>query len=232
MRKKLSICLLLMLILTGCRSPLHQNTVIDWVDFVKWNGVEYDGIFNGVLADERFLDKKIGEVKFQVADHVSDPEYKTKDGDAAFHKKGTPIYSIKGEPNIIALKSSDSIKGYSVYYSREGKKYRWLFQDMPVEKVNKVEIYQLHPSNTIERLAELNNSEQLSHFIQIFKNSKESPNFQPNIEKGDPLFYQVVFYKDEAIAHLQNLQYDGYTYYWFPNETATLSNEIEAFFPK
>src|SRR3954467_12899179 len=119
MRKTFSLCLLVMFILVGCRSPLPQNVVIDWVDFVKWNGVEYDGIFNGVLADESFLDKKIGEVKFRVADHVSDPEYKTKDGDAAFHEKGTPIYSIKGEPNIIAVKSSDAIKGYSVYYSRE-----------------------------------------------------------------------------------------------------------------
>ncbi|MEH7098149.1 hypothetical protein [Neobacillus vireti] len=231
MRKLLSVCLLLMLSLTGCRSPLHQDTVIDWVDFVKWNGVEYDGIFNGVLADKRFLDKKIGEVKFQVADHVSDPEYKTKDGDAAFHEKGTPIYSIKGEPNIIALKSSDSINGYSVYYSRESKKYRWLFQDMPVEKVNKIEIYQLKPANTKGRLTELNNSVQISHFIQFFKNSKESPNFEPNTEKGDPLFYQVVFYTGEAIACLQNLQYDGYTYYWFPNETAIISNDIQAFFP-
>lgn len=231
MRKIFSLCLLVMFILIGCRSPLHQNVVIDWVDFVKWNGVEYDGIFNGVLADESFLDKKIGEVKFRVADHVSDPEYKTKDGDAAFHEKGTPIYSIKGEPNIIAVKSSDAIRGYSVYYSREGKKYRWLFQDMPVEKVNKIEIYQLQPSNTMERLTELNNSEQISHFIQLFKNSKESPNFQPNTEKGDPLFYRVVFYTDEAIAYLQNMQYDGYAYYWFPNETAILSNEIQAFLP-
>jgi hypothetical protein len=52
------------------------------------------------------------------------------------------------------------------------------------------------------------------------------------LKLGDPLFYQVVFYTGEAIAYLQNLQYDGYTYYWFSNETATLSNEIQAFFLK
>lgn len=47
--------------------------MIVWVDFIKWNGIEFDGIHSGVLANKKFLDKKIGEVKFKVADNVTNP---------------------------------------------------------------------------------------------------------------------------------------------------------------
>ncbi|MEH7121131.1 hypothetical protein V7128_27540 [Neobacillus vireti] len=232
MKKTFSLCLLITFILAGCSSPLHHNTVIDWVDFVKWDGKEYDGISGGVLANESFLGEKIGEVKFKVADNVEGPEYKTKDGDAAFHEKGTPIYTVKGQPNIMAVKSSDAIHGYRVYYPREGQRDQWSFQDMPISQVNQIEIYQLLPQGGLKLINDITNSEQTAHLIQLFKNSKDSPNFQPNTEKGDPVNYQVVFYTGEPIAYMQNVQFDGYTYYWFPNETSLLPNEIQNFFPE
>ncbi|MDR4947372.1 hypothetical protein [Neobacillus cucumis] len=231
MRKTFCLVFLFMFILAGCNS-FHQNAIIDWVDFVKWDGIEYDGIYNGVLADESYINKKIGEVKFKVADNVSDPEYKLKNGDAAFHKKGTPIYSIKDNTDIIAVKSTLAINGYSVYFSREGQKKHWRFQDMPIDQVNKMEIYLVQPSNTRKLLSQIKSSDQINRFIQILKNSKDSPHFQPNVEKGDPLYYQIVFYTGEPIAYLQSLQFDGTTYYWFPDDTAVLSNEIQEFLPK
>ena len=70
MKKTVSLCLLITFILAGCSSPLHHNIVIDWVDFVKWDGKEYDGISGRVIANESFLGEKIGGVKFKVADNV------------------------------------------------------------------------------------------------------------------------------------------------------------------
>ena len=53
--------LLLILFLTGCQAP---QTVIDWVDFVKWDGKQYESIYQGVIADEEKIGEEIGEVKF------------------------------------------------------------------------------------------------------------------------------------------------------------------------
>jgi hypothetical protein len=57
--KKWGLFIILLIVLTGCRStPFDGHSVIDWVDFIKWDCIEYDGIYSGVLADEKY----IGEV--------------------------------------------------------------------------------------------------------------------------------------------------------------------------
>lgn len=38
MRKTICLIFLFMFILAGCNS-FHQNAMIDWVDFVKWDGI-------------------------------------------------------------------------------------------------------------------------------------------------------------------------------------------------
>lgn len=230
MRKSLSLLILLVIILSGCQA-IGQNTIIDWVDFIKWDGKEYDGIYSGVITDEKYIGKKLGEVKFKVADNVSDLEYKTKDGDAAFHEKGTEIFTIKGLPNLIAVKSDRNINGYALYYSRDEEKDKWHFQDMPIEKVNRIEIYQGYTPDSTKGIKEVKSPKQVSQFLQILKTSKDSPNFQPNMEKGDPENYQMIFYTGEPVAYKFDLQFDGHTYFWFPSEPSILSNEIHAFIP-
>ncbi|WP_042355668.1 hypothetical protein [Bacillus rubiinfantis] len=43
----------ILLLLTGCQG--HTQTIINWVDFIKSNGKSYEGIYSGVLADEKFI---------------------------------------------------------------------------------------------------------------------------------------------------------------------------------
>jgi hypothetical protein len=230
MRKSFSLFILLVIILSGCQT-LGHNAIIDWVDFIKWDGKEYDGIYSGVIADEKYIGKKLGEVKFKVADNVSDPEYKTKDGDAASHEKGTEIFTIKGLPNLIAVKSDRNINGYALYFSRDEEKDKWQYQDMPIEKVNRIEIYQGYTPDSTKGIKEVKSPEQVRLFLQILKTSKESPNFQPNMEKGDPENYQMILYTGEPVAYKFDLQFDGHTYFWFPSEPSILSNEIQKFIP-
>ncbi|WP_066062986.1 hypothetical protein [Neobacillus soli] len=233
MRKISSLFILLMMILTGCQTgTLNHQTVIDWIDFIKWNGKMYDGIYTGALADEKYIGEKLGEVNFKVADNITDTDYKIKNGDAAFHEKGTNFFTIKGSPNLIAVKSFRAINGYAIYYSRDDSGYKWQFKNMPIEKVNRVEIYPAYTSEAPERIAEIKNPEQISHFLQILKDSKESPNFEPNTEKGDPDYYYMVLYTVDPVAYKFDLLFDGHTYYWYLAEPSILSNDIQAFFPK
>jgi hypothetical protein len=233
MKKVLSMFVILVLIIiSGCRyAPFGSQSVIDWVDFIKWNGKEYDGINTAVLADEKYLGEKLGEVKFKVADNVTNPHYKIRNGDAAFHEKGTEIFSIKGQPQLIAVKSSREINGYKVYFSRDETDYKWHFKDLQIEKVNRIELFQSYTPNGNKQILELKNPYKINDFLDILKTSEENPNFQPNTEKGDPLFYELVLYTEEPLAYKYSMQHDGHTYYWYPWDTFILSDAIKKFLP-
>ncbi|QCJ42664.1 hypothetical protein FAY30_12505 [Bacillus sp. S3] len=230
MRRFTSLFIVLMIILTGCRSsPFGQHVQIDWVDFIKWNGKTYDGIYNGALADAKYIGEKLGEVKFKVADHVTDPEYKLKNGDAAFHDKGTGIYAIKEEPHLIAVKSARAINGYQIYFSRDDLRNQLQFQDMPMEKVSRIEIFQAY-TDTPKPIAVITQPK-VSQFLQLLNNSQAAPNFEPNTENGDPVYNHMVFYTGDAIAYMYDINFDGHTYFWHPDVTAILSSEMKDFIP-
>ncbi|MFB7142696.1 hypothetical protein ACFCYN_24170 [Gottfriedia sp. NPDC056225] len=224
--------LFLPLLLVGCNSTQSGNdSIIDWVDFVKFNGVEYYGINSGILSNENLIGDKLGEVKFRVADHITNPSYQIKDGDAAFHEKGTAIYSIKGYNDFLALKDKSTIHGFRVYYAKDKTDYKWNFKNVALDKVNLIEIYQSHESN-IRKISDLKDKEKLDDFLNILKTSKEDVNFQPNIKNGAPIYYDLVLYTDEPIAYKFDIQFDGANYYWNPWDTAILSKEIKEFIPK
>ncbi|WP_428912212.1 hypothetical protein [Niallia sp. Krafla_26] len=228
--KKLSLFIFILLLLTGCRStPFDAQSEIDWVDFIKWDGKEYDGIHSGVLADNRYVGEKMGTIKFKMADNVTNQSYKIRNGDAAFHEKGTEIFKIKDQPNLIAVKSVHSINGYNVYFARDDIEYRWHFKDMPIEKVKRIEIYQAYTPEGNKLISTLTKSEEVKNFIQLLVNSETNPDFQPNTERGDPIFYEMVFYTEEPIAYKYSMQFDGYTYFWHPWDTSILSDDIKIY---
>jgi hypothetical protein len=228
--KKLTVFVFIILFLAGCRhAPFGPQATIDWVDFIKVEGVMYDGVYSGVLADDKYIGEKIGEVKFRVADNVTNPNYKVKNGDAAFHEKGTEIFAIKGQPGFLAVKSAGEINGYNVYYSRDVTEFRWHFKDMPQEKVQRIEIYQLYTAEGTKRIIDISEPEKIQEFLQLLNSSEKNSTFSPNTEKGDPLYYEAVFYTDEPVAYKQGIQFDGHTYFWHPWDTSILDDRMEEF---
>ncbi len=221
---------LILLFITGCRPSAYMGgSKIDWVDFVKFNGNEYQLIHTGTLADMDDVGESIGTVKFKVADHVKNPNYKIRDGDAAFHEKGTEIFEIKDHPHLIAVKNTQVINGYQVYFSSDAIEYQWHFKDMPIEKVGLIEIYLSEPLENEQLIASLSKNEDINRFLQILNEGKENPDFHPNLEKTDPIFYEMVFYTEGPIAYKYNLQFDGESYYWHPWDTSILSDEVKTF---
>jgi hypothetical protein len=99
------VILLLCIILSciGCSKPstIHTSVAIDWVDFIKFNGIRYLAVsdtstIKGASFTQSDLGPVFGKVKHKLEVTVHDPNYQAQDGDAARLDVGTSVYSIKG----------------------------------------------------------------------------------------------------------------------------------------
>jgi hypothetical protein len=91
----LALLLTLLLPLVGCMDERPLISMIDWVDFIKFNDIMYHRETQSVSVNESNL-SPYDEIKFKIADNVNNPAYKSKNGDAAYLEKGTQVYSITG----------------------------------------------------------------------------------------------------------------------------------------
>ena len=99
MMMRSAVGLLALLFITGCQLPGSTtcNTSIDWVNFIQVGSTQYvAGPGWSVALQESDLGPVMAKVKFKVSGNVCDPNYKLKDGDAAFLDSGTEIYQVNG----------------------------------------------------------------------------------------------------------------------------------------
>lgn len=89
-------------------------TKIDWVDCVQINNKKYGSSYNRTPIEASLVGKRIGKVKFNVSESVSNPSYRFRNGDATFLEVGTEIYSLPSETNAIAVKIGEQ---YYIYKS-------------------------------------------------------------------------------------------------------------------
>ena len=74
------------------------NAQIDWVNFIQVGSTQYvAGPQSPTVLQESELGPVYAHVKFKVSGNVCDPNYRLKDGDAAFLDAGTPIYQVIGQ---------------------------------------------------------------------------------------------------------------------------------------
>jgi hypothetical protein len=96
-----------LLLLGACQLPGFSsgcNAQIDWVNFIQIGSTQYvAGPQSRTLLQESDLGPVYAYVKFKVSGNVCDPNYRLKDGDAAFLDIGTPIYQINGQPPAVEL---------------------------------------------------------------------------------------------------------------------------------
>lgn len=227
--KKTCILFICVLFLVSCNSISQpfSHTIIDWVDFVKINGKEYDALYSVIIADPKNIGEKVGEVKFKVSDNVSNPSYRTKDGDAAFWNKGTEIFSVIDREDLIAIQDKSSVNGYRIYYSRsEDSNFNFHYKDINLETIKKIELYD---GNTI-LINTLEDEKDINDLLSILNEGTVSSSFSPNTTHGDPATYQIVLYGEEKIGYYYSLFFDGNVWFWHPWDTSIVSNEIELYF--
>ncbi len=119
----LVVALLLASLLAGCSltSPLTTtNVIIDWVDFVQFNGVTYlRSIENGAPLQEADIGAQYATVRFKLSGNVDDPSYHPKDGDAAFLEPGTIMYEVHGYSPTVRL--ATHVDGQIALYEAKAK---------------------------------------------------------------------------------------------------------------
>jgi hypothetical protein len=91
------------LVLTAACQPLGSSSSctaqIDWVNFIQVGSTQYvAGPQSPTVLQESDLGPVYAHVKFKVSGNVCNPNYRLKDGDAAFLDVGTPIYQVIGQP--------------------------------------------------------------------------------------------------------------------------------------
>ena len=77
---------------------------ISWADCVQINNIKYISNLKRTPVELSLVDKKIGEVKFNVSKNVHNVHYGFRNGDATILKVGTEIYSLKSDNNAITVK--------------------------------------------------------------------------------------------------------------------------------
>lgn len=205
------------------------QTVIDWVDFVKLNGKNYTGLYDAVIQEPSDItDVVVGTVKFKVADHVTNTNYKTRDGDAAFLEIGTSLYKVKGYDNneIIAVKDSQRIGGYKLYVQDDDvRSIRKHYMDLDRSRVEHIELYhngETKPFNVLK-------DQDVKTFIQYLDTGQDSPDYMAKTQDGDPAFYEMVFYIDGPFAYMYNILDDGEQVYFHPWDTRLVSPNIRQY---
>jgi hypothetical protein len=218
---------------SGCSrlidNPFQGKAVIDWVDFVKLNGYTYTGLYNRTLQDPGLVtDRAAGEVKFKVADVVTNPNYRTKDGDAAFLEMGTKLYEVEGFAvhELIAVHDEHRTGGYRLY-AEEGfaETIDHHYRDMPKDKIERVELFRSNETKPFRALT----GDEKARFVELLETGTDKSNFQPDPSGGDPVHYKMMFYTDEPLAYVYDLFDDGRQVFFHPWDTRVVDAEIRPF---
>src|SRR5690625_2050621 len=229
--RRLFLAILLLITFTACQSvelPEAEESHIDieWVDFVKIDDQQYSVIYTAAIADESYIGHEIAKTEFKVSENVTDPHYQVKNGDAAYWEKGTPIYDVLGQEGMIAIKDEDEVNSYRLYQA-DGLDDNWQFDKVNRDALTEVEIYECYMDPKL--VQSLTGESEIKRLLEVLDEGEENIEFEPNIDNGDPEIYWLVFYTKEVVALYFQMSYDGETWYWYPHEQETLSDEIETY---
>lgn len=232
--KKVFVLCLCSILLMACHKTLsqqesrHQHTIIDWVDFLKIDGIQYESIQSGVMTSSDDIGEVVGEITYKVSGNVTNPYYNIQNGDAAFWEPGTKVYGIKGAEGLVAVEDQHEVNGYRIYASETGtEQYEWHFLDIDKTAINKVEIYEGYDdSNVINTITD---EQEINEFLNILNEGEERPLFTPNTIQGDPTIFEMIFYHDHVFAYKYTMLFDGDDWYWHPWETSIVSKDIGKF---
>lgn len=123
--KKGLLFLSVLLILSGCSLPIGgdrgcpPNTMINWIDSVKINDIQYFALDQeNYQVKEGDIGKTIGEVSYRMADKACS-DHKMRNGDAAFLDVETEIHEFAGYKTDFRVIADGTV--YQVEHNEQAK---------------------------------------------------------------------------------------------------------------
>lgn len=226
---KIRMCIIgVLVLLLGCsgandRTPQSTGaeTVIDWVDFVRLKDHNYTRLYDVVIThQEEVSGQEAGKISFKVAGAIHEPDYKVKDGDAAFLEIGTPLYPINGykTDQLLAVKDPEQIGGYRVYAENEyANSVHRSYSQLPKEQITRIGLY---TSSQPTPYRELKNGDK-DRFIQLLDSGKDTEDYTPRTTNGDPDYYTMVFFTEGTLSYSSPITDDGANVF-FPFKTTRI----------
>ncbi|MBO9607512.1 MAG: hypothetical protein J7639_16240 [Paenibacillaceae bacterium] len=194
----------------------ETQTVIDWVDFLRLNGISYTHSWEVALTDPNKLGEAIGSVAFQVADHVTDTHYIIKDGDAAFLAAGTVVYALQDYPGreIVAVRDDQAIGGYKLYVADDERKngLALTFEQTLQTKIARAALYPLDGAAN-KPLVELTNGSQV-YLADLLRRAAQGPNAAIPRESAPSVYYRLLLDTGATIGYVDTVYRSGNHYYW------------------
>lgn len=93
------------------------SVCVDWMDFVRVNGIVYDGGFDSIEIDESRVGERIGEILYKVKSFYDNEEEfnqaDKRDFSAAFRPIGCELFTVKDDENSIAVLDNGKYYLYS-----------------------------------------------------------------------------------------------------------------------
>lgn len=175
---------------------------IEWVDVLKINDITYQHDFveepEGFKADKG---KKIGEVSYKMADNACS-NHKMKNGDAAFLRKGTDIYEVKGYPSALIVTAGDR-----VFIAEENKAAEKVRELYPVDgKVKNIIFRSTENESIIHTFSEESKTKFLKEWLSlnVYDQKKyakvqttESERVFIGVELENGVIFRVTYWSDK-----------------------------------
>lgn len=90
--------------LAGCISSNGTTVQIEWFNLVQFGGIQYTADFGSRnVIPAAALGPVFATVRFELNGNVHDTGRQVADGDAAYLKAGTPVYSVRGYATTFRL---------------------------------------------------------------------------------------------------------------------------------
>jgi hypothetical protein len=195
-------------------NAIQGNAIIDWIDFVRWNGQNYDRLYNAALTSPDRVGKPLGTIRFRLEGHVGNPHYVAKDGDAAFLNEGTALYEIAGysDGTVMASASPRSPNGYLLYAVRQSRPelFRGLEPDAQRNAPKKVLMMTLSPDAAVPLHTFTGAGAQ--QFFDVLKRSGD-PQPEPSLDETWTR-YGFILDTGDAIGYFAQLYRKGDQLYW------------------
>lgn len=117
--KRLLAILAFFLIAAGIFAGYHYRidrlgtAMITWADWLKLNNTMYYRDHDADVIDPSCVGSCLGVVRFNVAQHVHNPEYHFRNGDATFLVEGTELFSSScGDTDSVLVVQDGTVLRY------------------------------------------------------------------------------------------------------------------------